>query len=192
MGHMQTDQAFGTQLSDALLNERIVFLGTEVTDASANLVCGQLLLLAAADPDRDIQLYINSPGGSVSAGLAIYDTMRFIRNDVATIAMGLAGSMGQFLLTAGTAGKRFALPHARIMMHQPSGGFGGTVADIAIQAENMLYVKRKVQELIAHHSGRTPAEIAADADRDRWFTAEQAVAYGLIDEVISTPVPIAA
>jgi ATP-dependent Clp protease protease subunit len=188
---MQTDQAFDTQLSGALLKERIVFLGTEVTDASANMVCGQLLLLAAADPGRDIQLYINSPGGSVSAGLAIYDTMRFIRNDVATIAMGMAGSMGQFLLTAGTAGKRFALPHARIMMHQPSGGFGGTVADIAIQAENMLYVKRKVQELTAHHSGRTTAEIAADADRDRWFTAEQAVTYGLIDEVIGAPVPVA-
>jgi ATP-dependent Clp protease protease subunit len=190
---MQTDQApFGAQLYDSLLAERIVFLGTEVTDASANMVCGQLLLLAAADPRRDIQLYINSPGGSVSAGLAIYDTMRFIRNDVATIAMGMAGSMGQFLLTAGTAGKRFALPHARIMMHQPSGGFGGTVADIAIQAENMLYVKRKVHELIARHSGRTMAEIEADADRDRWFTAEQAVAYGLIDEVITTAATVAA
>ncbi|MEU8608275.1 ATP-dependent Clp protease proteolytic subunit [Actinoplanes sp. NPDC048791] len=193
MGRMQTDQApFGTQLYDALLAERIVFLGTEVTDASANLVCGQLLLLAAADPRRDIQLYINSPGGSVSAGLAIYDTMRFIKNDVATIAMGMAGSMGQFLLTAGTAGKRFALPHARIMMHQPSGGFGGTVADITIQAENMLYVKRKVQELIARHSGRTMAEVEADSDRDRWFTAEQAVAYGLIDEVISEAATVAA
>ncbi|MEU8228848.1 ATP-dependent Clp protease proteolytic subunit [Actinoplanes sp. NPDC048967] len=193
MGRMQTDQApFGAQLHDALLAERIVFLGTEVTDASANLVCGQLLLLAAADPRRDIQLYINSPGGSVSAGLAIYDTMRFIKNDVATIAMGMAGSMGQFLLTAGTAGKRFALPHARIMMHQPSGGFGGTVADITIQAENMLYVKRKVQELIARHSGRTMAEIEADSDRDRWFTADQAVAYGLIDEVISEATTVAA
>jgi ATP-dependent Clp protease protease subunit len=188
---MQTDQApFDAQLSDALLSERIVLLGTEVTDASANRVCGQLLLLAAADPHRDIQLYINSPGGSVSAGLAVYDTMRFIRNDVATIAMGMAGSMGQFLLTAGTAGKRFALPHARIMMHQPSGGFGGTVADITIQAENMMYVKSKVHELIARHSGRTPAEIEADADRDRWFTADQAVAYGLIDEVISAAVPV--
>ncbi|MGW4947647.1 ClpP family protease [Actinoplanes sp. NPDC004185] len=193
MGRMQTDQApFGAQLYDALLAERIVFLGTEVTDASANMVCGQLLLLAAADPRRDIQLYINSPGGSVSAGLAIYDTMRFIKNDVATIAMGMAGSMGQFLLTAGTAGKRFALPHARIMMHQPSGGFGGTVADITIQAENMLYVKRKVQELIARHSGRTMAEVEADSDRDRWFTAEQAVAYGLIDEVISEAAAVAA
>jgi ATP-dependent Clp protease, protease subunit len=193
MGFMQTDQApFGAQLYDALLSERIVFLGTEVTDASANMVCGQLLLLAAADPRRDIQLYINSPGGSVSAGLAIYDTMRFVRNDVATIAMGMAGSMGQFLLTAGTAGKRYALPHARIMMHQPSGGFGGTVADITIQAENMLYVKSKVQELIARHSGRTRAEIEADSDRDRWFTADQAVEYGLIDEVISEAAKVAA
>jgi ATP-dependent Clp protease protease subunit len=149
-------------------------------------VCGQLLLLAAADPRRDIQLYINSPGGSVSAGLAIYDTMRFIRNDVATIAMGFAGSMGQFLLCAGTAGKRYALPHARIMMHQPSGGIGGTTADIAIQAENMRFVKRTVQERIAFHTGQTLEQIEADWDRDRWFTVEEAKAYGMIDEVVST------
>ena len=178
-------QNASAELYDRLLKERIVFLGTEVTDESANLICGQLLLLAAADPHRDIQMYINSPGGSVSAGLAIYDTMRFIGNDVATIGMGLAGSMGQFLLTAGTAGKRFALPHARIMMHQPSGGFGGTVADITIQAENMLYVKRTVQELIARHSGQSVEQVEADSDRDRWFTAEQARDYGLIDAVVA-------
>jgi ATP-dependent Clp protease protease subunit len=177
--------AYDVQLFDQLLKERIIFLGTEVTDKSANIICAQLLLLSAADPERDIQLYINSPGGSVSAGLAIYDTMRFIKNDVATIAMGFAGSMGQFLLCAGTAGKRYALPHARIMMHQPSGGIGGTTADIAIQADNMRYVKRTVQERIAFHSGQTVEQIEQDSDRDRWFTAEEAKAYGLIDEVIS-------
>jgi ATP-dependent Clp protease, protease subunit len=180
----QTTTPYDAQLFDQLLKERIIFLGTEVTDDSANLICAQLLLLAAADPERDIQLYINSPGGSVSAGLAVYDTMRFIKNDVATIAMGFAGSMGQFLLCAGAAGKRFALPHARIMMHQPSGGVGGTAADIAIQAENMRYVKRTVQERIAYHSGQTVEQIELDSDRDRWFTAQEAKEYGLIDAVI--------
>jgi ATP-dependent Clp protease, protease subunit len=188
----ENNASSSTQLFDDLLKERIVFLGTEVTDESANVICGQLLLLAAADPHRDIQLYINSPGGSVSAGLAVYDTMRFIANDVATIAMGMAGSMGQFLLTAGTPGKRFALPHARIMMHQASGGIGGTVSDITIQAENMLYVKRKMHELIALHSGQTVEQIAADSDRDRWFTAEQAKEYGLIDQVITAAAAVPA
>jgi ATP-dependent Clp protease protease subunit len=183
---MQPIPSYDSQLFDQLLKERIVFLGDEVTDKSANIICAQLLLLSAADPDRDIQLYINSPGGSVSAGLAIYDTMRFIRNDVATIAMGFAGSMGQFLLCAGTAGKRYALPHARIMMHQPSGGIGGTTADIAIQAENMRFVKRTVQERIAFHTGQTLEQIEADWDRDRWFTADEARDYGMIDEVVST------
>lgn len=176
---------YDAQIFDRLLQERIIFLGTEVTDAGANTICAQLLLLAAADPERDIFLYINSPGGSVSAGLAVYDTMRFIRNDVATIALGFAGSMGQFLLCSGTAGKRFALPHARIMMHQPSGGFGGTVADIAIQAENMRFVKRTVQERIAYHCGQSLEQIERDSDRDRWFTPGQAREYGLIDAVIS-------
>ncbi len=179
-------RTFGDQVFERLLRERIVYLGSEVTDEIANRICAQILLLAAEDPEQDIQLYINSPGGSVSAGMAVYDTMRFVRNDVATLALGLAGSMGQFLLCAGTAGKRYALPHARIMMHQPSGGFGGTVADITIQAENMLHVKRTMQELIARHSGRTLAEIQQDWDRDRWFTAEEARDYGLIDQVVST------
>ncbi|MER7443537.1 ClpP family protease [Micromonospora avicenniae] len=177
--------SFGDQVFERLLKERIVFLGTEVTDESANQICAQMLLLAAEDPDRDIHLYINSPGGSVSAGMAVYDTMRYVRNDVVTLALGFAGSMGQFLLCAGTAGKRYALPHCRIMMHQPSGGMGGTAADITIQAENMLHVKRTMQELIAQHSGRTLEEIQRDWDRDRWFTAEQAREYGLIDEVIT-------
>ncbi|MEV5692202.1 ATP-dependent Clp protease proteolytic subunit [Micromonospora globbae] len=177
--------SFGDQVFERLLKERIVFLGEEVTDASANQICAQILLLAAEDPDRDIYLYINSPGGSVSAGMAVYDTMRYVRNDVATLALGFAGSMGQFLLCAGTAGKRYALPHSRIMMHQPSGGMGGTAADVTIQAQNMLHVKRTMQELIAQHSGRTLEEIQRDWDRDRWFTAEQAREYGLIDHVIT-------
>jgi ATP-dependent Clp protease, protease subunit len=178
------EPVLGAQVYDNLLKERIVFLGTEVTDDSANLICAQLLLLSAADPVRDIQLYINSPGGSVTAGLAVYDTIRFITNDVVTIGLGMAASMGQFLLTAGTAGKRYALPNARIMMHQPHGGVGGNAADIAIQAENMIHVKRTMQQLIARHSGQTVDQIEQDSDRDRWFTAEQALAYGLIDAVI--------
>ncbi|PZF89088.1 ATP-dependent Clp protease proteolytic subunit [Micromonospora deserti] len=177
--------SFGDQVFERLLRERIIFLGTEVTDTSANQICAQILLLAAEDAERDIYLYINSPGGSVSAGMAVYDTMRYVRNDVATLALGFAGSMGQFLLCAGAAGKRYALPHSRVMMHQPSGGFGGTVADINIQAENMLHVKRTMQQLIAEHSGRTLDEIQRDWDRDRWFTAEQAREYGLIDRVVT-------
>ncbi|MDG4760265.1 ATP-dependent Clp protease proteolytic subunit [Micromonospora sp. WMMD710] len=176
---------FGDQVFERLLRERIVFLGTEVTEESANQICAQILLLAAEDAERDIYLYINSPGGSVSAGMAVYDTMRYVRNDVATLALGFAGSMGQFLLCAGAAGKRYALPHSRIMMHQPSGGMGGTASDITIQAENMLHVKRTMQELIAQHSGRTLDEIQRDWDRDRWFTAEQAREYGLIDQVLT-------
>ncbi|MGN9911600.1 ATP-dependent Clp protease proteolytic subunit [Phytohabitans sp. LJ34] len=174
-----------------LLKERIVFLGSEVTDNVANRICAQLLLLAAEDPSRDIYLYINSPGGSVYSGMAIYDTMQFIDNDVQTIAMGMAASMGQLLLCAGTSGKRFALPHARIMMHQPSGGMGGTASDIAIQAEQMLYTKRMFQERVAFHTGQTQAQIEADSDRDRWFTAQEAKDYGFIDHVITgaTQVP---
>jgi ATP-dependent Clp protease protease subunit len=174
-----------------LLKERIVFLGSEVTDNVANRICAQLLLLAAEDPSRDIYLYINSPGGSVYSGMAIYDTMQFIDNDVQTIAMGMAASMGQLLLCSGTAGKRFALPHARIMMHQPSGGMGGTASDIAIQAEQMLYTKRMFQERVAFHTGQTQAQIEADSDRDRWFTAQEAKDYGFIDHVITgaTQVP---
>jgi ATP-dependent Clp protease protease subunit len=168
-----------------LLKERIIVLGTEVTDQVANRICAQLLLLAAEDPERDINLWINSPGGSVYSGMAIYDTMQFVANDVATVGMGMAASMGQLLLCAGTKGKRFALPHARIMMHQPSGGIGGTAADIAIQAEQMLYTKRMFQERVAFHTGQAPEQIEADSDRDRWFTAEEAKDYGFIDKVIS-------
>ncbi len=172
------------QVFNRLLRERIVFMGSPVEDQMANAICAQMLLLAAEDPDRDIYLYINSPGGSVSAGMAIYDTMQYVKNDVATVAMGLAASMGQFLLCAGAPGKRYALPHARIMMHQPSGGIGGTASDIAIQAEQMLYTKRKMAELIAVHTGQTNEQIERDSDRDRWFTAEEAREYGFVDHVV--------
>ncbi|MFZ5850150.1 MAG: ATP-dependent Clp protease proteolytic subunit [Actinomycetota bacterium] len=172
------------QVYNRLLRERIIFLGSAVEDTIANAICAQLLLLSAEDPEREIYLYINSPGGSVSAGMAIYDTMQYVPNDVATVAMGLAASMGQFLLCAGAAGKRYALPHARIMMHQPSGGLGGTASDIKIQAEQMLYTKRKMAELIAFHTGQDVATVERDSDRDRWFTAEDARAYGFVDHVV--------
>jgi ATP-dependent Clp protease protease subunit len=179
----------GLNLDDSvynrLLKDRIIILGSEVNDQVANRICAQLLLLAAEDAERDIVLYINSPGGSVYSGMAIYDTMQFIDNDVATVAMGMAASMGQLLLCAGTKGKRYALPHARIMMHQPSGGIGGTAADIAIQAEQMLYTKRMFQERVAHHTGQPAEQIEADSDRDRWFTAQEGVDYGFIDKVVT-------
>ncbi|HET8559808.1 MAG TPA: ATP-dependent Clp protease proteolytic subunit [Marmoricola sp.] len=169
-----------------LLKERIVFLGSEVRDQNANAICAQLLLLSAEDPDADIFLHINSPGGSVDSGMAIYDTMNYIPNDVATVAMGLAASMGQFLLCAGAKGKRYALPHARIMMHQPSGGMGGSASDIRIQAEQSLHIKRVMFDLISQHTGQPLEQIERDADRDRWFTADQAKDYGFIDHVIAS------
>ncbi|MED7930913.1 ClpP family protease [Nonomuraea wenchangensis] len=172
------------QLYQRLLRERIIVLGQEVNDEIANRICAELLLLAADDPSRDITLYINSPGGSVSAGMAIYDMMEYVPNDVSTVVMGMAASMGQFLLTAGARGKRYALPHARVMMHQPSGGIGGTAADIAIQAEQMLYVKKTLAERIAFHTGQSLDQIESDSDRDRWFTAEEAKDYGFIDHVV--------
>ena len=155
------------QVYNRLLKERIIFLGSVVEDTMANAIAAQMLLLAAEDPDKDIYLYINSPGGSISAGMAIYDTMQYIKNDVATVAMGLAASMGQFLLCAGAPGKRYALPHARIMMHQPSGGIGGTASDIKIQAEQMSFTKKKMAELIAHHTGQKMDTITADSHRGR-------------------------
>ncbi|WP_371527552.1 ATP-dependent Clp protease proteolytic subunit [Streptomyces sp. NBC_01283] len=177
---------FDDHLAAQLLTQRIVFLGTQVDEVSANRVCAQLLLLSAEDPRTDISLYINSPGGSVTAGLAIYDTMRLIPNDVSTLAMGFAASMGQFLLTVGTAGKRYALPNARIMMHQPSAGIGGTTADIAIQAENLEFTKRSVERITAEHTGQSEDVISRDGDRDRWFTAEQAKEYGMVDRVLDS------
>ena len=179
----------GLNLSDSvferLLRERIIFLGTQVDDDIANKLCAQILLLSAEDPTRDIHMYINSPGGSVTAGMAIFDTMELAECDIATYAMGLAASMGQFLLTAGAKGKRYALPHARIMMHQPSAGIGGTAADIAIQAEQFATTKKQMNELNAEHTGQTVEQIEADADRDKWFTAGAAKDYGLVDHVIS-------
>ncbi|WP_433208254.1 ATP-dependent Clp protease proteolytic subunit [Dactylosporangium sp. CS-047395] len=175
---------FDSAVFERLLSKRIIVLGTEVNDESANRICGQLILLAAEDSERDIAFWINSPGGSVSAGMAIYDTMKFIKNDVSTVVMGMAASMGQFLLSAGTPGKRYALPHSRVMMHQPSGGIGGTAADIAIQAEQMLFTKKTMQRLIAEHTGQTYEQIEADSDRDRWFTAPEAKDYGFVDRVV--------
>ena len=167
-----------------LLKERIVFLGTDVNDTIANQLAAQILYLDGQDGEKDIWLYINSPGGSISAGMAIYDTMQFVTADVATVCMGLAASMGQFLLCAGAEGKRFALPHSQIMMHQPSGGIQGQASDIAIQAERMVYIKRLMAERIAFHTGQSVEQIEADSERDRWFTAEQAKEYGIIDDVI--------
>ena len=180
----------GMNLSDSvyerLLRERIIFLGTQVDDEIANKLCAQILLLSAEDPTRDISLYINSPGGSVTAGMALYDTMKYSPCDIATYGMGLAASMGQFLLSGGTKGKRYALPHARIMMHQPSAGVGGTAADIAIQAEQFAQTKREMAELIAEHTGQTFEQITKDSDRDRWMTAQQAKEYGIVDHVIES------
>jgi ATP-dependent Clp protease protease subunit len=177
---------FDDNVYQRLLRERIIFLGSEVRDENANAICAQMLLLAAEDPEKDIYLYINSPGGSVTAGMAIYDTMQFVGNDVATVATGLAASMGQFLLAAGAKGKRFALPHSRIMMHQPSGGLGGSASDIKIQAEQMIFIKKQMAELIALHTGQSVEQIEIDSDRDRWFTADQAREYGFVDHVVRT------
>ena len=182
--------ASGLNLIDSvyerLLAERIIFLGTQVDDDIANRLCAQILLLAAEDPTKDIHLYINSPGGSVTAGMAIYDTMVLAPCDVATYAMGLAASMGQFLLAAGTRGKRYALPHARIMMHQPSAGIGGSAADIAIQAEQFALTKKEMNRLNAEFTGQTLERVEADADRDRWFTAPEALEYGFVDHIITS------
>jgi ATP-dependent Clp protease protease subunit len=167
-----------------LLKNRVVMLGTDVNDDIANQICAQLLYLEGEDSSADIWLYINSPGGSVTAGMAIYDTMQFVGCDVATVCMGMAASMGQFLLTAGAPGKRYTLPKARIMMHQPLAGLRGQATDIAIQAEQLAYTKRRMAELTSHHSGQPLDKIQADSERDRWFTADEAKAYGLVDKVI--------
>jgi ATP-dependent Clp protease protease subunit len=181
----------GDPLFQRLLRHRIILLGQQVDDDLANRICAELVLLAAEDSRRDISVYINSPGGSVSAGLAIYDVMQYVPNDIATYAMGMAASMGQFLLCAGTAGKRYALPHAQILMHQPHGGIGGTASDIRIQAEQILYLKRTLAERTALHTGQTVEQIETDSDRDRWFTADEAKNYGFVDRVVrsATEVP---
>ncbi|MCU7730654.1 ATP-dependent Clp protease proteolytic subunit [Actinoplanes sp. KI2] len=172
------------QVTARLLHQRIIVLGQEVDDPIANRLCGQLLLLSAEDPRAPISLYINSPGGSVSAGLAIYDTMRLIPNEVSTLALGLAGSMGQFLLTAGTPGKRFCLPHSQVLMHQGSAGFGGTAADVEIYADQLERIGALLLRLTAEHTGQPYATVELDSRRDRWFTAEQARDYGLIDHIL--------
>ena len=177
--------ALGDHIFNRLLKERIIWLGSEVRDENANTICAQLLLLAAEAPEKDIFLYINSPGGSVTAGMAIYDTMQFVKPDVATVAVGMAASMGQFLLSSGARGKRYATPHARVMMHQPSGGIGGTATDIRIHAELILHMKRQLAELTAQQTGKTVEQINSDADRDRWFTAPEALEYGFIDHVVT-------
>ncbi|MHB1877146.1 MAG: ClpP family protease [Streptosporangiaceae bacterium] len=181
----------GDQLFQRLLRHRIIFLGSQVDDDLANRICAELVLLAAEDPKRDISIYINSPGGSVSAGLAIYDMMQYVPNDVATYAMGLAASMGQFLLCAGAKGKRYAMPHAQVMLHQPHGGIGGTASDIKIQTEQILYLKRILAERTAMHTGQSVEQVETDSDRDRWFTADQAKEYGFVDHVVrsATEVP---
>jgi ATP-dependent Clp protease, protease subunit len=180
----------GDLLFQRLLRHRIVFLGQQVDDDIANRIAAEMLLLSAEDPKRDIQLFINSPGGSVYAGLAIYDVMQYVPNDISTYAMGMAASMGQFLLTAGAAGKRYALPHATILMHQPSGGIGGTASDIRIQAEQMLYIKKTLAERTAFHTGQHLDQIEKDADRDRWYTAEEAKDYGFVDHVIRSALEV--
>ncbi len=188
---IDTPQAFNTsgpigpaEIYNRLLNDRILFLGTEVDDEVANITCAQMLFLEGQDHTKDIWLYINSPGGSVTSGMAIYDTMQFVTCDVATVCLGLGASMGQFLLTAGAPGKRYCLPHARVMMHQPSGGVQGQASDIAIQAEQMGYIKQLMAERTAQHTGQKIEQIQEDSERDRWFTAEQAKEYGLCDHVI--------
>ena len=185
-GGSPTTMTLSDSVYERLLQQRIIVLGQQVDDDIANRIAAQMLLLAAEDPTAEIALYINSPGGSVTAGMAIFDTMEFIPCDVATYAMGLAASMGQFLLCAGAKDKRFALPHARIMMHQPSGGMGGTASDIKIQAEQSLHLKALLFRLISEHTGQPLEQVENDADRDRWFTADQAKEYGFIDHVVSS------
>jgi ATP-dependent Clp protease protease subunit len=182
--------SFDDHLDERLLHHRIVVLGSQVDDVSANRVCSQLLLLAAEDPGKDVTVYINSPGGSVYAGMAIYDTMRLLPCDVGTLGAGMAASMGQFLLCAGAEGKRRCLPNARVMMHQPSAGIGGTAADVEIQARSLGETKRLMHELTAHHTGQPVETVIRDSDRDRWFTAEQAKEYGMVDEVVSSLAPL--
>ncbi|EFF80332.1 endopeptidase Clp [Schaalia odontolytica F0309] len=177
----------GDSVYQRLLKERIIWLGGEVRDDNANVICAQLLLLAAEDPDRDIYLYINSPGGSVTAGMAIYDTMQYIKPDVVTVGMGMAASMGQFLLTAGAPGKRYITPHTRVLLHQPLGGAGGSATEIRINADLILGMKKELASITAARTGKTVEQVEADGDRDHWFTAQEALEYGFVDRVIDSP-----
>ena len=177
----------GDSVYQRLLKERIIWLGGEVRDENANAICAQLLLLAAEDPDRDIYLYINSPGGSVTAGMAIYDTMQYIKPDVVTVGMGMAASMGQFLLTVGAPGKRYITPHTRVLLHQPLGGAGGSATEIRINADLILGMKKELAAITASRTGKTVEQVEADGDRDHWFTAQEALEYGFVDRVIDSP-----
>jgi ATP-dependent Clp protease, protease subunit len=180
------DPVMAPNVFDRLLRDRIIWLGSEVRDDNANEIAAKLLLLAAEDPDKDIYLYINSPGGSITAGMAIYDTMQFVPNDIVTVGIGMAASMGQLLLTAGTKGKRYITPNARVLLHQPHGGFGGTASDIQTQAQLILDMKRRLAEITAAQTGKSVDQINADGDRDRWFSAEEARDYGFVDHVFSS------
>jgi len=177
------DQPMPNSVFDRLLKDRIIWLGSEVRDENANEISAKLLLLAAEDPNRDISLYINSPGGSITAGMAIYDTMQFVPNDIVTVGIGMAASMGQLLLTAGTKGKRYITPNARVLLHQPHGGFGGTASDIQTQAQLILDMKKRLAEITAAATGKSVEQINADGDRDRWFTAQEALDYGFVDHI---------
>ena len=177
------EPVFAPSVFDRLLRDRIIWLGEEVRDENANEICAKILLLAAEDQNKDIYLYINSPGGSITAGMAIYDTMQFVPNDIVTVGIGMAASMGQLLLTAGTAGKRYITPNARVLLHQPHGGFGGTSSDIQTQAQLILDMKKRLAEITAERTGKSVEQINADGDRDRWFSAQQALEYGFVDHV---------
>ena len=185
-GDQPSSLALGDHVFNKLLKERIIWLGSEVAEDNANQICAQMMLLAAQDPEKPIFLYINSPGGSVTAGMAIYDTMQYIQPEVVTVALGMAASMGQLLLTAGTPGKRYATPHARILMHQPSGGVGGTASDIRINANLILQMKQELAEINAQRTGKSVEQIREDSERDHWFTAQEALEYGFIDHVIES------
>ena len=186
-GGNETPMGLGDSVYQRLLKERIIWLGGEVRDDNANAICAQLLLLAAEDPERDIYLYINSPGGSVTAGMAIYDTMQYVKPDVVTVGMGLAASMGQFLLTAGAPGKRYITPHTRVLLHQPLGGAGGSATDIRINADLILGMKKELAQITASRTGKSVEQVEADGDRDHWFTAREALEYGFVDQVIDSP-----
>lgn len=186
-GGNETPMGLGDSVYQRLLKERIIWLGGEVRDDNANAICAQLLLLAAEDPDRDIYLYINSPGGSVTAGMAIYDTMQYVKPDVVTVGMGLAASMGQFLLTAGAPGKRYITPHTRVLLHQPLGGAGGSATDIRINADLILGMKKELAQITASRTGKSVEQVEADGDRDHWFSAQEALEYGFVDRVIDSP-----
>ena len=180
---MAEHNPIASNIFDRLLKDRIVWLGSDVRDDNANEICAKILLLAAEDSTKDIYLYINSPGGSITAGMAIYDTMQYVPNDIVTVGVGMCASMGQFLLSSGTKGKRYATPNTRVLLHQPSGGFGGTASDIQTQADLIISMKRQLAGITAEQTGKTAEEIMAAGDRDRWFTAQEALEYGFIDHI---------